>query len=146
MDLPELDGDPSYESFEARQSSRAELLAALSARFSELSTDEWLVRLRGRVPVAPVRSLQEALDVDELQSRGMLAEYEHPLFGTVRSVGLPLSMTGYEPDYRPGPDLGADAPDILEELGYGDDEARALRERGAFGSAVSAVPDAAGAG
>jgi crotonobetainyl-CoA:carnitine CoA-transferase CaiB-like acyl-CoA transferase len=146
MDLPELDGNRSYASFEARRSSRAELLAALSARFSELSTDEWLVRLRGRVPVAPVRSLQEALDVDELESRGMLAEYEHPLFGTVRSVGLPLSMTGFRPDYHPGPDLGADAPDILVELGYGEDEAHALRERGAFGSSASAVPDAAGAG
>ena len=39
-------------------------------RFAELTTAEWLDLLRGVVPIAPVRSLSQALDVDELQERG----------------------------------------------------------------------------
>ena len=63
--------------------------------------------LRGRIPIAPVRSMEEALDLDELAARGMLAEYEHPSFGTVRSVGLPLTMGGFEPHYAgSGPRVG----------------------------------------
>ena len=80
----------------------------LSGRFAELTTAQWLDLLRGVVPVAPVRSLSQALDVDELQARGMLAEYEDEAFGRVRSVGLPLHVGGFTPEYRAGPGLGAD--------------------------------------
>ena len=77
--------------------------------------------------------MQEALDPDELADRGMLAAYDHPSFGAVRSVGLPLTMGGFEPTYRPGPGLGADGDALLGELGYASDAIDALREAGAFG-------------
>lgn len=143
MGLPEFDGDPRFGSFEARGAHRHELLRALSSRFAQLPTAEWLRRLRGAVPCAPVRSLEEVLEVQELQGRGMLAEYEHPTFGRVRSVGSPLSVDGSKPQYRPGPRLGADAPGILSELGYSDEWVEALSVRGAFGSNAPVVPDAA---
>ena len=70
------DGPPGRSADDARSpTSRAaagtatELLAILSARFAERTTADWLERLRGRVPIAPVRSLEEALDVDELRDR-----------------------------------------------------------------------------
>ena len=134
MGLDELTDDPRFADFEARGRHRAELLALLSARFLERSTGEWMGVLRGRIPIAPVRSMEEALDLDELRSRGMLAEYDHPSFGAVRSVGLPLTMSGFEPSYAPGPGLGADGEAILARVGYGDDEIAALRADGAFGS------------
>jgi crotonobetainyl-CoA:carnitine CoA-transferase CaiB-like acyl-CoA transferase len=134
MDLPELSSDPRFADFESRGHHRDELLEILSSRFAELPTAKWLERLRGVVPIAPVRSLEEALDVDELRERSMLAEYDHPAFGTVRSVGLPLTMGGFEPTYTAGPALGADGAEILDELGYGQSHIRVLREAGAFGS------------
>lgn len=146
MGLRELEGDPRFESFEARGVHRHELLQALSSRFAELSTAEWLRRLRGTVPSAPVRSLEEALEIEELRGRGMLAEYEHPTFGRVRSLGSPLLVDGSRPQYRPGPPLGADAPGILDELGYSREEVQALGVRGAFGATSPAKHDAAAAG
>jgi crotonobetainyl-CoA:carnitine CoA-transferase CaiB-like acyl-CoA transferase len=145
MDLGEIGTDPRFVDFEARGRHRSELLAILSARFAERSTADWLERLRGRVPIAPVRTLEEALDVDELRDRSMLAEYEHPAFGAVRSVGLPLTMGGFEPTYTPGPALGADGDAILAELGYDAAAIERLRADGAFGSepATSAVVDGA---
>jgi crotonobetainyl-CoA:carnitine CoA-transferase CaiB-like acyl-CoA transferase len=133
MELPELTSDPRFADFEGRGRHRGELLEILSARFGERPTAEWLERLRGVVPIAPVRSLEEALDVDELRDRSMLAEYDHPAFGTVRSVGLPLTMSGFEPTYVAGPGLGADGGHILGELGYDDREVAGLRTAGAFG-------------
>jgi len=133
MDLGELESDPRFADFEARGRNRAELVRILSARFAERTTGDWLERLRGAVPIAPVRSLEQALDVDELRSRSMLAEYEHPAFGLVRSVGLPLTVEGFQPAYSAGPTLGGDGEAILGELGYDDGEIATLGAAGAFG-------------
>jgi crotonobetainyl-CoA:carnitine CoA-transferase CaiB-like acyl-CoA transferase len=140
MELDILLEDPRFTDFEARRAHRDELLAILSDRFCERPTADWLERLRGRVPVAPVRSLEQALDVDELKGRGMLAEYEHPTFGTVRSVGLPLEFGGFEPTYRPGPELGGDGDAILRESGLDEAAIADLRARGAFGGGAADGP------
>ncbi len=133
MDLADLATDDRFGDFEARGRHRAALLGILTARFAERSTAAWLDTLRGHVPIAPVRSLAEALDTAELTERGMLAAYEHPTLGAVRSVGLPLSLSDFEPTYRPGPRLGADGDAILGRVGYSDAEIAELRAAGAFG-------------
>lgn len=137
MELPSVAQDPRFVNFDARNEHRDELLAILSARFTEESTAEWLERLRGKVPVAPVRSLQESLDVGELEARGMLAEYEHETFGRVRSIGLPLALSGFEPTYTPAPSLGGDGTAILADLGYAPADLERLVQEGAFGPASS---------
>jgi crotonobetainyl-CoA:carnitine CoA-transferase CaiB-like acyl-CoA transferase len=136
LDLPEIAGDARFSDFDARRRHRDELLALLGERFAERTTAEWLGRLKGRVPIAPVRSLEEALDVEELQDRGMLAEYEHPTFGSVRSVGLPLTLGEFTPAYTRGPALGEDGDAILAELGFDPDGIETLRSEGAFGTAA----------
>lgn len=134
MGLPELAADPRFADFDARLRNRAQLVDLLSARFAERPTAAWLEALRGRIPIAPVRSMADALDPNELAARGMLAAYEHAAFGSVRSVGLPLTLGGYAPDYTRGPGLGADTTAILRDAGYTDGEVAALRDAGAFGT------------
>ena len=134
MGLAALADDPRFADFEARGWNRDVLLATLGARFAERTTAAWLAALRGRIPIAPVRSMQEALDPDELRQRGMLAAFDHPSFGEVRSVGLPLTMGGFEPTYAAGPGLGADSDAILHELGYTPASIAELRAGGAFGT------------
>ena len=133
MDLPEVAADPRFADFEGRERHRTELLAILEGRFALATTAVWVDLLRGQVPVAPVRSLSEATDPDELRARSMLAEYEHPSFGTVRSIGLPLTLGGFEPTYRHGPQLDADEDLILADLGYDEATIERLRVGGAFG-------------
>jgi formyl-CoA transferase len=67
----------------------------------------------------------------------MLAEYEHPAFGNVRSVGLPLTLGGFTPAYRRGPALGEHGDDILSELGFDPEAIETLRSNGAFGVTTS---------
>lgn len=142
MALPEILADPRFMGFEARDRHRDDLLAVLGGRFAERTTEAWVGLLRGHVPVAPVRSLAEAADPDELRARTMLAEYEHPSFGSVRSIGLPLTLGGFEPTYRPGPALDRDGPSIVRDLGYDDTEIDRLRADGAFGATNQANPAA----
>jgi crotonobetainyl-CoA:carnitine CoA-transferase CaiB-like acyl-CoA transferase len=80
-----------------------------------------------------VRDLPEALEVEGLQERGMLASYEHSQLGTVSSVGVPLRVSGFTPRYRASPALGADTANLLAELGYDKLAVARLAENGAFG-------------
>jgi crotonobetainyl-CoA:carnitine CoA-transferase CaiB-like acyl-CoA transferase len=133
IELPELAEDARFRSFAARHQHRDDLVQLLSQRFRERSTADWLDRLRGRVPCAPARELADALEVEGLQKRGMLASYEHALLGRVSSVGLPLRVSEFLPRYRASPALGADTADLLSELGYDDATVAQLADEGAFG-------------
>jgi crotonobetainyl-CoA:carnitine CoA-transferase CaiB-like acyl-CoA transferase len=134
IELPGLATDTRFSSFAARRENRLALLEILGETFHQHTTSFWIERLRGRVPCAPVRSLADALDREELERRNMLASYDHQTFGKVQMTGTPFTLDGFQPEYRPAPALNGDQPRILEELGYGEDERRALTTEGAFGS------------
>jgi crotonobetainyl-CoA:carnitine CoA-transferase CaiB-like acyl-CoA transferase len=138
IDLPELRDDSRFRSFAARAEHRDELLSLLESRFRRRTTEDWMERLGGEVPCAPVRSLSEALDPAGLTARNLLASYPHPVFGTVREVGTPLTVGDFEPSYRMAPPLGTDNEEILHELGYDEDQIRALCLEGAFGRPADA--------
>src|SRR5918994_4722888 len=133
IDLPELTNDSRFGTFAARHHYRDDLVHLLYQRFRERTTAAWLDRLRGQVPCAPVRELPDALEVEGLKKRGMLASYEHPRLGTVSSVGLPLQVSGFLPRYRASPPLGGDTADLLAELGYDEAAMARLLDDGAFG-------------
>lgn len=134
IDLGELGSDPRFANFEGRRRHREELTRILEERLREQPTNYWVKLLRGRVPVAPVRSMEAALERDELERRGMLAAYQHEALGAVTTVGLPIKVSGFAPHYRPGPRLDGDGAALLAEAGYQRAEVEALRARGAFGS------------
>ena len=137
LDLGDLSSDPRFADFGARGDHRAELLEILAARFRTRTTEAWLSRLRGAVPVAPVRSMEDALDPDALAERRMLVEYDHPALGRVRSIGLPVTVSGYTPEYTRGPRLGENGRSILEGLGYSVAKIKTLADRGAFGPRIA---------
>ena len=133
----ELPSDARWASFETRRQNRQALTELLGARFLERSTAEWLALLTGKVPIAPVRPLTAVLDRAEVAGRSMLASYPHPAFGRVETVGLPLRIDRFSPDYRAGPRLDADRESILKTLGYTVDEVARLEAAGAFGSGTT---------
>lgn len=134
LGLSDLKQDPRFATFADRDTNRDELLGILAERIATESTEDLVGRLRGSVPIGPVRSLSEALEPTALAERRMLASYEHPVLGDVQSVGLPIRMSGFEPQYRPGPALGGSQSDVLRELGYSSVEIGALSRAGAFGT------------
>jgi crotonobetainyl-CoA:carnitine CoA-transferase CaiB-like acyl-CoA transferase len=133
MKSPEIAADPRFASFASRREHRQEVSAILAARFREKTTAEWLARLRGRVPCAPVRTLAEALDREELEERGMLATYDHPAFGQVAMTGTPFTLSGFSPTYSRAPAYNADQQALMDELGYSAAERADLAAAGAFG-------------
>jgi len=134
LDLPHMADDPRFANFGERHTNRDALLEALARRFATAPVEHWVALLQGAVPVAPVRHLREVLDQNLLAERAMLAKFTHPELGEVQSIGTPLRVSGYEPDYRASPTLGAHTNDALRAAGLSEDEFKGLMKAGAFGS------------
>ena len=134
MELRELAGDPRFATFADRLANKSALLPLLAARFAERTTAEWLARLRGRVPCAPVNTIAQALADEQIAARDMIVEVKHPRFGILKQVGTPVKSEGVSPNLTPAPALGQHTDEILSSLlHYEPGRIAALRASGALG-------------
>jgi crotonobetainyl-CoA:carnitine CoA-transferase CaiB-like acyl-CoA transferase len=130
LERPDLCDDPRFRTFADRLANRDALAGVLVEAFRRRSTGEWLERLRGQVPVAPVYSVEDALADEHTTARQMIVEIEHPVFGALRQIGCPIKLPGTTPRYAPGAPLGADTAAVLGEIGVEPDELAALHASG----------------
>jgi crotonobetainyl-CoA:carnitine CoA-transferase CaiB-like acyl-CoA transferase len=134
MGLPELGRDPRFASFPDRLRHKDELIPLLEERFRTRSTVEWLERLRGHVPCAPVNNVRQALADEQVRARDMIIDVDHPHFGTIREVAAPIKTAGAITRPAPAPRLGEHTDAILRDvLSYGDRTIAELRAKGAIG-------------
>jgi len=134
LGVPELAEDARFRTFADRFANREALLPLLRARFATRATAEWLDRLRGRVPCAPVNDVRQALADPQVLARDMIVEVEHPEFGTLREVRSPVRTEGEIRQPRRAPRLGEHTDSILRDvLGYGDGTIARLRSAGVIG-------------
>ena len=130
MDLAALRDDARFRTFADRLVHRDVLVPILEAEFRRRTTADWLARLRGHVPVAPVYTVEEALADEQVRAREMVVDVAHPLFGALRQVGCPIKMADVAPRYASAATLGADTAALLAEIGVGEEEVVDLRARG----------------
>ena len=134
MGLGELKDDGRFRTFADRFKNRGELLAILDEAFVKSTTAEWMERLKGGVPVAPVNGLDEALTDEQVAARGMVIEAKRSGSGSVRQVGSPFRTAGVHEEMKAAPGLGEHTDEVLSELlGYSDAEIKSLRSDGALG-------------
>ena len=130
----DLAADPRFTNASARLEHRDALVAELSGIFAAATTDEWIARLGGSVPVAKVHTIGEALRSEIVESRGLIVDVEHPGFGVLHEIGTPFRFAGDEPTYTAAPALGADTASLLTSLlDYDDERIQRLRDVGAIG-------------
>jgi len=134
MELEELARDPRFTSFPDRLEHKAALVQILANRFQERTTAAWLDLLRGHVPCAPVNTVAQALEDEQVRARQMILEVEHPEWGTIREVASPVKTEGAIRNPVPAPALGEHTEAILSEiLGYGSQTIARLRAEGVIG-------------
>jgi crotonobetainyl-CoA:carnitine CoA-transferase CaiB-like acyl-CoA transferase len=111
---------------------REQLASLLQPLFLEADAAHWLEVLTAvDIPCGPINHVDEALSDPQVLARHMIVELQHPLIGTVRSLGCPVVLSAAPVSYRrPPPLLGQHTEEILLGLGYGSEDAERLRAAG----------------
>jgi len=93
---------------------------------------DWLAALEAaKVPCGAINNLAEVFADPQVNARGMVTEWQHPLAGPVRLVSSPLKL-GATPVRTAGPPplLGQDTAQVLREvLGMSDEQIEGLQAR-----------------
>jgi crotonobetainyl-CoA:carnitine CoA-transferase CaiB-like acyl-CoA transferase len=126
---PELAHDPRFLQSVDRRRNRAALVAILDEVFSAQPTAHWIELLGSHVPVAPVLSLDQALDSPYLRTTRMIDTVEHPDRDLMRVLANPIRLDGKRLPNRAGPLLGSDTDAVLAEAGYDEGEIAGFRSK-----------------
>jgi crotonobetainyl-CoA:carnitine CoA-transferase CaiB-like acyl-CoA transferase len=129
LGLGALKDDPRFRTNPDRHANREALIAMIEAVTTTNTTAHWVSHLGGKVPVAAVNNLGEALDSEWMAANGMVTAVDHAT-GPVRVLANPILVDGERLPNRAAPALGADTLDLLAEIGISADDAATLKAAG----------------
>ena len=116
---PEWSKDPIFATMESRTHNITRVLDHVAETMRTRGTDEWVALLReAQIPATAIASLQDLLHDEHLEAVGFWQDRETDA-GSLRMPGIPVHFSGTPGSIGdPGPALGADGREILEEAGF----------------------------
>ena len=95
LDQPGLAEDSRFRTNTDRVRNRTELFALLEQALATGTAEHWNVKMRAAgIPVGIVRKVSDALRAEEVVSRGMVVEVQHPTMGALQLLGTPFNFSG----------------------------------------------------
>jgi crotonobetainyl-CoA:carnitine CoA-transferase CaiB-like acyl-CoA transferase len=122
LERPDLAADRRFATSPLRRANREALTPLLDAALSRDTTDNWIKKLGGRLPAAPVHDMAGALDNPFLQRTGMIRNTPHPVRSDFRTLASPIKLDGQRLPSRVCSALGADTDELLREAGLTEQE------------------------
>jgi crotonobetainyl-CoA:carnitine CoA-transferase CaiB-like acyl-CoA transferase len=117
---PGLARDERFARSAARVKNRGALDEILLAALATRPTAGWIETLNAAgVACGPIYRLDEVFADPQVRTFGLVHEQEHPSFGLVKVLGLPVQLSRTPPTVRsPAPEPGAHTREVLTALGY----------------------------
>jgi crotonobetainyl-CoA:carnitine CoA-transferase CaiB-like acyl-CoA transferase len=112
----DLASDPRFAKQALRQANRGALMEAIDAEMKKQTTEFWLKRLNGVLPIAPVLELPQALDSPFLQTTEMIHTIGHPAKPDMRVLSNPIKINGERLSQKPCSPYGADTAAYVGEM------------------------------
>ncbi len=110
--MPAL-GEPRFADAAQRRTNNAELIALLDAEFARRSSADWMAALAGKLPIAPVLTMAQALDNPYAERVGMLQALPHATDPGFRVLANPIKLDGQRLPGRGCAALGTDNARLL---------------------------------
>jgi crotonobetainyl-CoA:carnitine CoA-transferase CaiB-like acyl-CoA transferase len=132
LGAPATANDPRFQTVKARVENVDALEAALGALTRNFERDELVAALRARgIAAAPVYNTFELMDDPAMVESGMNIELDHQEAGKRVIPVLPVTFSGFTPNYYGAPAIGQHSDEVLSSLlGYSAEEIARLRKEG----------------
>jgi len=128
---PDLCLHPKFNSRKNRLQNKDELYTLLEKTFREKTGEEWMALLEGRVPIAPINTIDKALADPQTLSRNMVVDIDYGKEQNLKIVGNPIKMSEVEQEvFKKPPRLGEHTEEILTRiLNYSPERIGELRQQ-----------------
>lgn len=138
MGRPELIDDPRFKTNALRLEHRDAVVKAIEAWLAGTPSDTAAMEAlrKARIPVAPVLSIDQAVNHPHLRARQTVRKISDPIFGDFDAPGFPLRFSAF-PGFLPltAPTLGQHNREVLENyLGYSPERIASLERDGVLHS------------
>ena len=128
IERPDLLEDERFGTNEKRVENREALEPIINEEIASRSRDYWAERLdNAGIPWGDVNQIDEVIDHPQTEHLEMIREIETD-DGPLRVVDNPLDMSRADIRRDPMPDLGEHSAEILDQIGYSEEEIRRLQD------------------
>jgi crotonobetainyl-CoA:carnitine CoA-transferase CaiB-like acyl-CoA transferase len=131
---PDIAADARFAKNQDRVRNRSVLVPMLEEIMRTRTKARWLEALEAaRVPCGPINTLDEVFADEQVNERGMVNTWSHPMHEGLRLVASPMKLSGtpVRTDMPP-PLLGQHTEEVLRDvLGWDDDRIAAYARKGA---------------
>ncbi len=124
--------NPDFNTADARDRHKQEIYARIQQFCIDKTKFEVTdILSKAGVPVAPVLSTKEIMDDQSLYDGNTLVKINQGgKIGEFVTVGVPFTLSNYQPTYGPCPTLGGNTDEILASLGYSADDMARFKANG----------------
>jgi len=130
LSKPELSNDPRFRENTSRMKNRDRLVPIIERRFLELAAHEAIALLdEAKIANARMNSAEDFWNHPQLKARRRWSHIDSPV-GKIPSLLPPITQDGATARMGPVPALGEHSHQILEELGYAEEDIRRFSQQG----------------